>query len=198
MNFGMRLRRFGGFIGGISGVVLCVACVTQPPPQVVAVQPPPDKNVSFYPAQGQSAERQDRDKYECNGWAVKQSGFDPSMPNTPPHLQVRVAAVEPPPRHGSRGWSRERRRDRRRGLSSVGVGSRGTVGRGSRRHHRRYRRFGSARAGACSSGQRLRHHECPRGAARTNGSQLQARHGGMLGRSRLHRALIGSGTSSDD
>ena len=98
MKFGMRLRRLGGFIGGISVAVFCAACATQPAPRVVAVQPPPppDTNVSFYPAQGQSAERQDRDKYECNGWAVKQSGFDPSMPNTPPHLQVRVAAVEPP------------------------------------------------------------------------------------------------------
>ena len=40
--------------------------------------PPPETNVYFYPVRGQSPEQQDRDKYECNTWAVQQSGFDPS------------------------------------------------------------------------------------------------------------------------
>jgi hypothetical protein len=31
----------------------------------------------IYPAKGQSAQQQDKDKYECYGWAKGQSGFDP-------------------------------------------------------------------------------------------------------------------------
>lgn len=38
----------------------------------------PAQNVIAYPAQGQSADQQSRDRYECHVWAVQQSGFDPS------------------------------------------------------------------------------------------------------------------------
>ena len=60
---------------------------------------PPDTNVYFYPASGRtvSADQQDRDKYECNAWAVKQSGFDPSAPGMPPHHHVTIVAGGPPP-----------------------------------------------------------------------------------------------------
>jgi hypothetical protein len=33
-----------------------------------------------YPAKGQSPDQQKKDEGECQGWAVKQSGFDPSAP----------------------------------------------------------------------------------------------------------------------
>ena len=98
MKHAICLRRSVGLIGSIAAVALSVGCAVEPAPRMVPVQPPPppDSYVSFYPAQGQSADRQDRDKYECNDWAVKQSGFDPSLPSAPPHLRVQVAAVEPP------------------------------------------------------------------------------------------------------
>lgn len=79
---------------------LC-GCVAEP-----ARLPPPapapgvlDTNVYFYPAQGhsQSAEQQDRDKYECNQWAVRQTGFDPSEPHLPPHQHMQIVAGGPPP-----------------------------------------------------------------------------------------------------
>jgi len=35
----------------------------------------------IYASKGQTQEQQDRDKYECNQWAVSQSGFDPSNPS---------------------------------------------------------------------------------------------------------------------
>ena len=89
------LSRWRGLAAGMTAALLGSACVTAPAPAPMA-PPPPDTTVTFYPARGQSADRQDRDKYECNGWAVQQSGFDPSAPNAPPHLQVQVAAVEPP------------------------------------------------------------------------------------------------------
>jgi hypothetical protein len=42
----------------------------------------------IYPAKGQSADQQEKDKYECNQWAVKQTGFNPMDPPT---------ATAPPP-----------------------------------------------------------------------------------------------------
>jgi len=54
----------------------------------------------FLPHAWPAPEQQDRDKYECNTWAVQQSGFDPSLPNVPPHLHVLVSNAGPPPGSG--------------------------------------------------------------------------------------------------
>jgi len=75
----------------------CSGCVSEP--EMVPPAAPPETTVYFYPIHGQSAEQQTRDKYECNSWAVQQSGFDPSLPSTPPHLRV-VMAPGPPPGTG--------------------------------------------------------------------------------------------------
>ena len=74
----------------------CVDEPLQPPPPAPYV---PDTNVYFYPADGlkRTAEQQDHDKYECNGWAVKRTGFDPSLPHHTPHQQIQVVATDPPP-----------------------------------------------------------------------------------------------------
>lgn len=44
------------------------------------------KGVAFgqyiYPSKGQSQETQSRDRYECHTWAVQQTGFDPTRPQT--------------------------------------------------------------------------------------------------------------------
>ena len=42
----------------------------------------------IYPTKGQSAEQQDKDKWECRAWATKQTGFDPA---------ARITASTPPP-----------------------------------------------------------------------------------------------------
>jgi hypothetical protein len=36
----------------------------------------------IYPTKGQSPEQQSRDRYECHTWAVQQTGFDPTRPQT--------------------------------------------------------------------------------------------------------------------
>src|SRR5271155_4889859 len=44
----------------------------------------------IYPSKGQSQAQQDKDRYECHTWAVQQTGFDPSKPqtaNVPPAQQ---------------------------------------------------------------------------------------------------------------
>lgn len=83
----------------ITAAVLC-GCASEPVESPL-VQPPriPDTNVYFYPSTGRvfSADQQARDKYECNGWAVQQTGFDPSAPHVPPHQRMQVVAGGPPP-----------------------------------------------------------------------------------------------------
>ena len=61
----------------------------------------PSTDVYAYPLHGQTPEQQDRDRYDCNLWAVKQTGLDPSAPNVPPHARVRVVSAGPPPGTGT-------------------------------------------------------------------------------------------------
>jgi hypothetical protein len=39
---------------------------------------PPATDLFAYPKNGQSAEQQKTDRYECHSWAANQSGFDPT------------------------------------------------------------------------------------------------------------------------
>ena len=89
------------FVAALAALAASAGCVSEPPPPPAPLEPsPPETNVYFYPVRGQSIEQQDRDKYECNAWAVQQSGFDPSLPNVPPHLHVVVSNAGPPPGSG--------------------------------------------------------------------------------------------------
>jgi len=55
--------------------------VAEPPPESeVREQPAGSDEIFIYPKQGQSAEQQAQDRYECHRWAVDQTGFDPSLP----------------------------------------------------------------------------------------------------------------------
>jgi hypothetical protein len=38
----------------------------------------------------------DRDRYECHLWSVKQTGFDPSVPQVAPHERVQMVPMPPP------------------------------------------------------------------------------------------------------
>lgn len=46
-----------------------------------AVPPPVASELYIYPREGQSADQQDQDRYECHRWAAGQTGFDPSASN---------------------------------------------------------------------------------------------------------------------
>ena len=78
----------------------CVAAPRPHPARASSVdyQPAPTEIV-VYPAQGQSSQRLDRDRYECHLWAVRESGYDPSAS---PASSYRAAAprVEPDPPAG--------------------------------------------------------------------------------------------------
>ena len=98
----IRMRRPGVHWLGCLALGVLLGCVQVAPPRGAAparVRPtatPQGAHLYLYPAQGQSAERQDRDRYECYRWAVRQTGFDPSaMPDT---LENRLTIVRVPPR----------------------------------------------------------------------------------------------------
>jgi hypothetical protein len=48
---------------------------TDPPPP----PPPQGDDLYIYPQQGQSAEQQASDKYDCHKWSASQTGFDPTQ-----------------------------------------------------------------------------------------------------------------------
>jgi glycine zipper 2TM protein len=89
----------------ISAVVLLTGCVAAPPPRPYAPPPPPPDrpitDIYAYPQNNQTPDQQERDRFECNNWAVKQTGFDPSGPNVPPHDRYRVVAAGPAPGSGT-------------------------------------------------------------------------------------------------
>jgi hypothetical protein len=47
----------------------------------------------FYPTRGQGPEQQNRDRGECHGWAVQQTGFDPAAPPPPPPPSLAAGAA---------------------------------------------------------------------------------------------------------
>ena len=51
------------------------AASSAPPP------PPQGDNLYIYPQQGQSAEQQSSDQYDCHKWSGAQTGFDPTQPS---------------------------------------------------------------------------------------------------------------------
>jgi hypothetical protein len=82
----------------VAVTVLLAACVT-PPPRVVTVPAPPappPQRVFVYPANGQSPQQTDRDRYECHVWAVQQTGVDPSRSDANPYARVVVQPANPP------------------------------------------------------------------------------------------------------
>src|SRR6202035_4358222 len=57
------------------------------------------QDIYAYPAKGQNQAQQDRDRYECHSWAVKQTGVDPSKSQAAAS-DARPASNQPPPPQG--------------------------------------------------------------------------------------------------
>lgn len=51
---------------------------TAPPPATNVAQAPTDQ-LFVYPRQGQSAQQEATDRYECHRWAINQTGYDPTL-----------------------------------------------------------------------------------------------------------------------
>jgi hypothetical protein len=57
--------------------------VTNPPPNETEVSTQPANgggDLFIYPKNGQNADQQAKDRYECHSWASNQTGFDPTQP----------------------------------------------------------------------------------------------------------------------
>jgi uncharacterized protein YcfJ len=78
------------------------ACAASPGPRpaaaptVVAAEPVSLTKVYFYPQQGQSEAQQDRDRYECYNWAVRQTNFDPGTRVAPQAVRQTVVPQRSP------------------------------------------------------------------------------------------------------
>lgn len=81
-------------IGGM--LVACAPQGVMVKSQPAAPPPIPTTKVYFYPTKGQSKEQQERDRYECYLWAVKQTGFDPGQAQLAPHQRIEVTPAAPP------------------------------------------------------------------------------------------------------
>lgn len=88
----MRIAKFTIAAAAASLTMACVA----PPPRTYAVPAPPPQRVFVYPAQGQSPEQTERDRYECHVWAVQQTGVDPSRSDASAYERVVVQPANPP------------------------------------------------------------------------------------------------------
>jgi hypothetical protein len=57
-------------------------------------EPPPSDSMFVYPRNGQSAEQEARDRYECHHFALEQTGFDPTETGggVPPEVAARKRA----------------------------------------------------------------------------------------------------------
>ena len=68
---------------------------------MLAALPAVAQDMFFYPTKGQGPDQQSRDRGECYGWAMQQTGFDPASPTAAP-------APQGAPHHGGllRGGAR--------------------------------------------------------------------------------------------
>lgn len=79
IEFLCLLKRAGCW--SIAGAVLSVT-------MLLPIRAAAQSELYAYPLKKQSNEQQDRDRYECHSWAVRQTGYDPSRayPSDPTHL----------------------------------------------------------------------------------------------------------------
>lgn len=97
-TFASALRRCSTFLL----VLPLAACVVAPPRHYRAAPPPPpprpvEQTLYFYPTRAQSEAQQDRDRYECYRWSVRETGVDPGMRPLRQSAQPATVPVERDP-----------------------------------------------------------------------------------------------------
>ena len=112
-------------------------------------------DVIIYPAKGQSPDQQNRDRYECHTWAVQQTGFDPTKPQT--------AQPPPPPQQAPQGGV-VRGAGRGAAVGAVGGAIAGDAGKGAA--------VGAA-TGGMIGGMRRRDQQAQQGQAQANAAAQQ-------------------------
>jgi hypothetical protein len=79
----------------------------------------------IYPAKGQDKNKQDEDRYDCHSWAVSQTGFDPSNPQSVTPSSSGNQQYRPSQPHVLRGGARGA------ALGAVGGAIAGDAGKGA-------------------------------------------------------------------
>jgi hypothetical protein len=108
--------KFRFLVGAVFGVSVFLAL--RPP--IAGAQ----TDMFIYPAKGQNQAQQDKDRYECHSWAVQQTGFDPSKPqsaNSQSASQRRSSSPPPVLQGAARGAA----------LGAVGGAITGNAGKGA-------------------------------------------------------------------
>ncbi len=77
----------------------------------------------IYPTQGQSLEQLNQDRYQCHTWAVQQTGFDPTRPQT--------AYNAPPPQQEAPQGGLLRGAGRGAAIGAIGGAIGGNAGKGA-------------------------------------------------------------------
>lgn len=83
------------------------------------------QDLLVYPAKGQSQTQQDKDRYECHTWAVKETGFDPSKPQATTSNYAGSQQYQPSQPHVLKGAGRGA------ALGAVGGAITGNAGKGA-------------------------------------------------------------------
>src|SRR5713226_8961923 len=83
------------------------------------------QDLLVYPAKGQSQTQQDKDRYECHTWAVKETGFDPSKPQAAASNSAGSQQYQPSQPHVLKGAGRGA------ALGAVGGAITGNTGKGA-------------------------------------------------------------------
>ncbi|HVN89603.1 MAG TPA: glycine zipper family protein [Candidatus Binataceae bacterium] len=83
------------------------------------------QNLYIYPLKNQSADQQNRDRYECHSWAVQQTGFDPSRANPSNPAYADPQPYQPSQPHVLKGAGRGA------ALGAVGGAIAGDAGKGA-------------------------------------------------------------------
>ncbi len=113
------------------------------------------QEVFIYPTKGQTPEQQNRDRFECHTWAVQQTGFDPTRPQT---------AQAPPPAQGAPQGGVVRGGARGAAVGAVGGAIAGDAGKGAA--------IGAA-SGALIGGMRRRDQQAQQAQAQQQHAQQQ-------------------------
>ena len=118
----MKLERLSKRYRGRLGIGFAMVTI----PFLLSAQSSRAQEIFAYPAKGQSQSQQDRDRYECHSWAVKQTGFDPSR-SQGAYSDRPAASITPVPKRGQvvRGAARGA------ALGSVGGAIAGNAGTGA-------------------------------------------------------------------
>lgn len=99
-HFFKTLITMSKFVPLVISTLIFSGCTTAPGYTVQSrpanARPLPSTLIYFYPTRGQTAKQQDRDRYECYLWSVKQTGYDPGKEQLAPHQRVEVKPIAPP------------------------------------------------------------------------------------------------------